>query len=274
MYRSALGLARAQLARPVAPAAATRSFANASVRLAAKPAEEQSAQHPGKSGLPHLENPSLSEEAVHADRLGQDPLKGHTAGSSTSTAGATAENVVDQVKDAANSVAQKVKDAANTLTGAGNPQKRSYHSTAIRRENPAGSKPAEEQSAQHPGKSGHDHLENPSMSEETVHADRTSKDPLPGDKKPSRQNNGGDKQKNNVSATAGQGGTAASVEPAGKPGGNDTRIEDLPDGEATKKSAESASLSPALPLEWNDPTKGDVRLKKRIIGIVAPQHWK
>lgn len=40
-------------------------------------AEEPSAQQPGKSPstLPHSENPSLSEEFVHADRSEEDPLR-------------------------------------------------------------------------------------------------------------------------------------------------------------------------------------------------------
>lgn len=107
-----------------------------------------------------------------------------------------------RVQDAANLVAGRAKETADAVTanvggplggssndGSSSPQKRSYHSSAVRRapENPEGSKPVEEQSAQHPGQSGHDHLENPSMSEEDVHADRTGADPLPGDKKPSRQ---------------------------------------------------------------------------------------
>lgn len=232
-------------------AAIPRSFATFTPRLAGKPVEEQSAQHPGKSDVPHLENPSLSEEVIHGERLGVDPLAGkhHHDGSSTSSSAAgTAEKVVDQVKDAASKVAEKVKDAASTVTGAGNPQKRSYHSSAIRRapENPEGSKPVEEQSAQHPGKSGIDHLENPSMSEEHVHADRTAHDPLPGDKKPSRQDNKAP-NKNNVSRPP-LGGDQ--VEPAGKLA--TASVDDLPDGEATKKSMESASsfapFSPLLPL--------------------------
>lgn len=226
---------------PIDRATVPRSFATFTPRLAGKPVEEQSAQHPGKSDVPHLENPTLSEEAVHADLLDVDPLAGkHHHGSSTSSsATGTAEKVVDQVKDAASKVAEKVKDAASTVTGAGNPQKRSYHSSAIRRapENPEGSKPVEEQSAQHPGKSGIDHLENPSMSEEHVHADRTAHDPLPGDKKPSRQDNKAP-NKNNVSRPP-LGGGGGQVEPAGKPA--TASVDDLPDGEANKKSIESAS---------------------------------
>ncbi|GAA5988761.1 hypothetical protein JCM10908_006159 [Rhodotorula pacifica] len=254
MYRNTLNLARpivrAQLARPAA-AALPRSFATSSARLAGKPAEEQSAQHPGKSGLPHLENPSLSEEAVHADRLGPDPLKGQKTTTSTTTGSVTgtAEKVAEQVKDAASKVAETVKDAASSITG-NKGQKRSYHSSAVRRappkkENPEGSKPVEEQSAQHPGKSDIDHLENPSMSEEHVHADRHAHDPLPGDKKPSRQENKG--KSNNVSSNEGasgkaSGGLGVKVEPAGKPRKS---VDDLPDGEATKRSIESASPTSA-----------------------------
>ena len=246
-------------------AAVPRSFATFTPCLAGKPVEEQSAQHPGKSDVPHLENPTLSEDAVHADRLDIDPLAGkHHHGSST--AAGTAEKVVDQVKDAASKVAEKVKDAASTVTGAGNPQKRSYHSSAIRRapaeENPEGSKPVEEQSAQHPGKSGIDHLENPSMSEEHVHADRTAHDPLPGDQKPSRRDNKAP-NKNNVSRAPLGGGQ---VEPAGKPA--TASVDDLPDGEATKRSIESASsfapFSPLLP-----PSRSSLS-SKRLGRVSAP----
>ncbi|GAA6023155.1 hypothetical protein JCM8202_001004 [Rhodotorula sphaerocarpa] len=202
MYRAALSavrpLARAPLAKRPVPAAVPRAFATASVRLAGKPAEEQSAQHPGTSGHEHLENPSLSEEVVHADRENQDPLKGKAKKAGQ----ADAPSMGKRVQDAANLVAGRAKETADAVTanvggplggssndGSSSPQKRSYHSSAVRRapENPEGSKPVEEQSAQHPGQSGHDHLENPSMSEEDVHADRTGADPLPGDKKPSRQ---------------------------------------------------------------------------------------
>ncbi|BGP00534.1 hypothetical protein RTBOTA2_004818 [Rhodotorula toruloides] len=182
--------------------------------------EHQSAQHPGKSDIDHLENPSLSEEIVHADRDAPDPLK---KGPSAAGAAGAASSAAEQVKDAASKAANAVKDAASTLTG----QKRSYHSSAVRRTGATsneGSKPVEEQSAQHPGKSGHDHLENPSMSEETVHADRTQKDPLPDQKKAGKSKKGGD-------------GTS-SVSPAGQP---KEKIEDLPDEEATRRSMESAS---------------------------------
>ncbi|GEM12398.1 memo-related protein [Rhodotorula toruloides] len=193
---------------------------NGTTKEGSKPAEEQSAQHPGKSDIDHLENPSLSEEIVHADRDALDPLKKvHAAAGAAGAASSAAE----QVKDAANKAANAVKDAASTLTG----QKRSYHSSAVRRSGATsneGSKPVEEQSAQHPGKSGHDHLENPSMSEETVHADRTHKDPLPDQKKAGRSKSDGK-------------GTSR-VSPAGQPEGN---IEDLPDEEATRRSMESAS---------------------------------
>ncbi|GAA5862483.1 hypothetical protein JCM3774_002532 [Rhodotorula dairenensis] len=256
MYRNALNLTRPLVRAQVARPAAARSFATFSPRFAAgKPVEGQSAQHPGKSDVPHLENPSLSEEVVHGERLPVDPLEGkHHHPATTSGAGSTvtgtAEKVVEQVKDAASKVAETVKDAAGTVTGNNTNQKRSYHSSAVRRapqsENPEGSKPVEEQSAQHPGKSGLDHLENPSMSEEHVHADRTAQDPLPGDKKPSRQEN---KDKNSVSP------------PAGNSASPRRALDDLPDGDATKKSVESAScpihfspLSLSLFLSHSDPS--------------------
>ncbi|KAM0791755.1 hypothetical protein ACM66B_004022 [Microbotryomycetes sp. NB124-2] len=76
-----------------------------------------SAQHPGKSGLDHLENPSLSEEAVHAEKHGQDPLsesqktKSSTPSSGAPTQSSGAQGAWDKVKEAASQVKDKVEKA-------------------------------------------------------------------------------------------------------------------------------------------------------------------
>ncbi|KAK4050657.1 hypothetical protein OIV83_003383 [Microbotryomycetes sp. JL201] len=75
-----------------------------------------SAQHPGKSGLDHLENPSLSEEAVHAEKHGQDPLSdSQKAKSSTPSSGAPTQGSGEGVKEQAQGAWDKVKDAAGQL---------------------------------------------------------------------------------------------------------------------------------------------------------------
>lgn len=221
-------------ANPLKPSGTGRGFHTSAFRRAAggAPVEDQSAQHPGKSGHEHLENPTLSEEVVHADRAPVDPLKAkHTTGS----ASASAQSAVDEAKSTASKVTDAVKDVAGKVAdavGAGNSQKRSYHSSAVRRA--PGGKPAEEQSAQHPGKSGHDHLENPSMSEEGVHADRTSKDPLPDQKKASTKKEKGEGSgAGKVSASAPVSTTMTTT--------TTSSVEDLPDGEATRRSMERES---------------------------------
>lgn len=67
---------------PLKPGAAGRGFhTSARVGASSKPVEEQSAQHPGKSDIDHLENPSLSEEVgalfslfLSSPRTATDPL--------------------------------------------------------------------------------------------------------------------------------------------------------------------------------------------------------
>ncbi|GAA6039240.1 hypothetical protein JCM8097_003222 [Rhodosporidiobolus ruineniae] len=181
-----------------------------------------SAQHPGKSDIDHLENPSLSEEAVHADREPVDPLKavntaGGKLGDAASQASATASSVAQKAGEAVKSAADSVKSAFDSATGGAAGGKRGFSTSAARRNDPDA---PEEQSAQHPGKSGHDHLDNPSMSEEHVHADRTSKDPLPDHAK------AGQKKKAKESA-----GVKDNVSELNKKG-----VDELPDGESTLRS--------------------------------------
>ncbi|GAA6063433.1 hypothetical protein JCM10212_002619 [Sporobolomyces blumeae] len=90
--------------------------------------EHHDPHHPGSTPISHLDNPSLSEEAVHAEKHSTDPLPDHAKSSSKS-------------------------------------------SPAVG---------ADEADPQHPGKIGPDHLENPSLSEAFVHADRDAVDPLKG----------------------------------------------------------------------------------------------
>ncbi|GAA5864388.1 hypothetical protein JCM8547_005807 [Rhodosporidiobolus lusitaniae] len=231
---------------PLKPGAASRSYHTSAVLRAGKPVEEQSAQHPGKSDIDHLENPSLSEEAVHADRIPSDPLpasqkKGYTDAEPArvragETVGSTIENVTDsaastvkktadsaadtasQLGDQASQLASKaagaVKDAFNKATGSGS---RSFSTSARAMDK---GKPVEEQSAQHPGKSDIDHLENPSMSEEAVHAEKHAEDPLPEEHKSSK------KDKANESA-----GVKDNVREA-----RQKDVDDLPDGDQTVRS--------------------------------------
>ncbi|GAA5938100.1 hypothetical protein JCM3775_005341 [Rhodotorula graminis] len=216
----------------VTPSIIPRGFrTTALARNASKPVEEQSAQHPGKSGHDHLENPSLSEEAVHADRAPVDPIQdvkvggspsaSDSAAAAASSASSTARSAVDEAKSTAQSAMDAVKDVAGKVADAvGAGQKRSYSSSAVRRAE--GGKPVEEQKAQHPEKSGHDHMEKPSRAAEEVHADRSSKDPLPDHKKASTKTEGA--STNKVS-----GGTVDK--------------DQLPDGEATRRSMERESRS-------------------------------
>ena len=217
----------------VTPSLIPRGFrTTALARKASKPVEEQSAQHPGKSGHDHLENPSLSEEAVHADRAPVDPIQNVKVGGSpsvsdsaaaaASSASSTARSAVDEAKSTAQSAMDAVKDVAGKVAdavGAGSGQKRSYSSSAVRRAE--GGKPVEEQKAQHPEKSGHEHMEKPSRAAEEVHADRSSKDPLPDHKKASTKQEGG------ASTNKVSGGTVDK--------------DQLPDGEATRRSMERES---------------------------------
>ncbi|KAK4701606.1 hypothetical protein P7C70_g4625, partial [Phenoliferia sp. Uapishka_3] len=48
---------------------------NAGVRAGREEEVDPDPQHLEKSGLPHLEKPTLSEEVVHAEKYGEDPLK-------------------------------------------------------------------------------------------------------------------------------------------------------------------------------------------------------
>ncbi|GAA5932510.1 uncharacterized protein JCM15063_001247 [Sporobolomyces koalae] len=124
------------------------------------------AQHPGKAaGVDHLENPSLSEAFVHADREGADPLAGKTVNAKSNPAQA-ASGIASNLANAADKVAGAVKDAVG-LGG-----KKSF-STSARQS-------TEEKTTPHLDKSGHDHLDKPSLPEEEVHADKTDKDPLSG----------------------------------------------------------------------------------------------
>ncbi|GAA5995040.1 hypothetical protein JCM5350_004219 [Sporobolomyces pararoseus] len=126
------------------------------------------AQHPGRAAAPsHLENPSLSEAFVHADREGTDPLAGKTVNAKSHPA-QTASGVASNLASAAGKVAGAVKDAVG-LGGAGG--KKSF-STSVRQ--------SKESETQHLEKSGHDHLDKPSVPEEEVHADKSDKDPLAG----------------------------------------------------------------------------------------------
>lgn len=88
-------------------APAFRTLSTSAVRASGS---EPTAQHPLKSDIDHLENPSHSEEAIHAEKHAQDPLPDHkkaSSGSSSSTTGTVedlkqkASEVIDQVKDAA-----------------------------------------------------------------------------------------------------------------------------------------------------------------------------
>ncbi|GAA5973209.1 hypothetical protein JCM11641_006326 [Rhodosporidiobolus odoratus] len=197
---------------PLKPAGTGRGYHTSAVlRAASKPVEEQSAQHPGKSDIDHLENPSLSEEVVHADRETADPLAASAKASAKIDDAAdhleeSAKGAAKQAEGAAKEAAKVVKDALG---------KRTFSTSAISRKDEP-----EEQSAQHPGKSGHDHLDNPSMSEETVHADRTEKDPLPKEHKAST------KKKTEESA-----GVKDKVSELKK-----KPVDDLPDGESTLRS--------------------------------------
>ncbi|GAA5837272.1 hypothetical protein JCM11251_004952 [Rhodosporidiobolus azoricus] len=226
-------------AQPLTPRLSTAVCASlpryhtSAVLRAAKPVEEQSAQHPGKSDIEHLENPSLSEEAVHADREAPDPLS--PSAKASAKAGETAfgaadgvKNVADQASSAADNVAgqagatlkkaaEAVKDAVNTVTGGG---KRTFSTTAISRNDKR--KDDGHEPAQHLDKSGHDHLDKPSVSEETTHADRSAHDPLPDEKKASNKT----KSEANQSA-----GVKDNVSEAKK-----KDVDDLPDGESTLRS--------------------------------------
>ncbi|GAA6021026.1 hypothetical protein JCM11491_005970 [Sporobolomyces phaffii] len=138
------------------------------------------AQHPGRAaGSEHLENPSLSEAYVHADK-DVDPLAGKTVNAKSHPVEA-ASGVASNLAAAAGKVAGAVKDAVG-LGGAGANNKRAFSTTA---------RPANEHGAttQHLEKSGHEHLDKPSVAEEEVHADKAgdSKDPLPDHQKASER---------------------------------------------------------------------------------------
>ncbi|GAA5846275.1 hypothetical protein JCM3766R1_002193 [Sporobolomyces carnicolor] len=127
------------------------------------------AQHPGRSAAPdHLENPSLSEAFVHADK-GPDPLAGKTKNASSHPIDA-ASGVASNLASAAGKVAGAVKEAV----GLGNANKRSF-STSVARPK----EDNDEGATQHLEKSGHSHLDKPSVAEEETHADKSDKDPLP-----------------------------------------------------------------------------------------------
>ncbi|BGP19155.1 hypothetical protein JCM10213_006499 [Rhodosporidiobolus nylandii] len=221
---SARQLTRAARPQPAAPrfvpALAARALHTSNVVRVQS--DEADPQHPGKSDIDHLENPSLSEEAVHADREPVDPLK------ATKKAGSKIEDAAHQVQDAAKNAAKQaegaaeqaqssLKQAADAVKDAFNSAKgKKFHTSAVSRSG----KPVEEQSAQHPGKSGHEHLDNPSMSEETVHADRSQKDPLPDSHKSS--------EKKKAKESAGVKDNVSEL--------RTKETDDLPDGESTLRS--------------------------------------
>ncbi|GAA5869111.1 hypothetical protein JCM1840_000472 [Sporobolomyces johnsonii] len=147
-------------------------------------------QHPGRSDIEHLDNPSMSEEFVHADREDVDPLKGDArkvGGGSTGSGGAATTTTGGGLAGAASKVVDAMKDAVGASTG-----KKSFSTSARVRlaAKKKGSDGDEGVSAQHPGKSGHDHLDNPSLSEETVHADKHAADPLEGTGKKASERKG------------------------------------------------------------------------------------
>ncbi|SCZ95290.1 BZ3500_MvSof-1268-A1-R1_Chr11-2g03409 [Microbotryum saponariae] len=61
------------------------------------PASQHRAGKP--PGLDHLENPSHSEEVIHAERVGKDPLGKDTTGGSASEAWDKVKQVAEDVKD-------------------------------------------------------------------------------------------------------------------------------------------------------------------------------
>ncbi|GAA5914700.1 uncharacterized protein JCM6883_001044 [Sporobolomyces salmoneus] len=150
-----------------ASSSSSSSATTASTSFASK--EQVDAQHPGRAAAPEgLDNPSLSEAFVHADK-GPDPLAGKTKNASSHPID-TASGVASNVASAASKVAGAVKDAVG-LGG-----KRSF-STSVRQ--------MKEGETQHLEKSGHDHLDKPSVAEEETHADKSNKDPLPKEQKAS-----------------------------------------------------------------------------------------
>ncbi|KAM0751142.1 hypothetical protein T439DRAFT_226569 [Meredithblackwellia eburnea MCA 4105] len=100
---------------------------------------EHRPHHPGRSDIEHLEDPTSSEESVHADRI---PV--------------STDDLVNK---------------ANKKSGS----KRGLHTSARDLLQPA---PGDARWGQHVQKSGHDHLDQPTVAEEAVHADRSSKNPL------------------------------------------------------------------------------------------------
>ncbi|GAA5957815.1 hypothetical protein JCM21900_004561 [Sporobolomyces salmonicolor] len=155
---------------------------SAVARSAADPREGDgtTVQHPGRSDIEHLDNPSMSEEFVHADREDVDPLKGNArkVGGGGGAASTTTAAAGGGIAGAATKVVDAMKDAVGATTG-----KKSF-STSARARLAAAKQDSDADdegvSAQHPGKSGHSHLDNPSLSEENVHADMHAHDPLEG----------------------------------------------------------------------------------------------
>ncbi|ORY84688.1 hypothetical protein BCR35DRAFT_303013 [Leucosporidium creatinivorum] len=86
-------------------APAARFLSTSAPRLSGS---ETTSQHPGKSGIDHLDpqQSTASEEAVHSDKHARDPLAPHQK-----KGGNKAETAWDNVKKTAEDVADKVKDA-------------------------------------------------------------------------------------------------------------------------------------------------------------------
>ncbi|GAA5950153.1 hypothetical protein JCM3765_004217 [Sporobolomyces pararoseus] len=152
---------------PLAPHQKASTSSSSQSQSSSSSSEGQvDAQHPGRAAAPsHLENPSLSEAFVHADREGADPLAGKTVNAKSHPAQA-ASGVASNLASAAGKVAGAVKDAVGLGGG-----KKSF-STSVRQ--------SKEGETQHLEKSGHSHLDKPSVPEEEVHADKSDKDPLAG----------------------------------------------------------------------------------------------
>jgi len=152
---------------PLAPHQKASSSSTTSTSTSSS-AQNIDAQHPGPGiGPDHLENPSLSEAFVHADRDGADPLAGKTVNAKS--------HPIEQASGAASNLANaagKVVESVKEAVGLGG--KRSF-STYTRR-----MAESKHEDKTHPEKSGHEHLEKPSQPEEEVHADKSDKDPLAG----------------------------------------------------------------------------------------------
>lgn len=184
---------------PLKPGAAKRSYHTSAVLRKASPAAEQpaSAQHTKNTKIDHLaETVSASEEAVHADRLAEDPLS-KTAKASSAVEGAagkvqeTASLLGGQTAELAGKAAGAVKSAASTVkeTIAKATGTKAFSTSAVASKEPSSQ---QEVSGQHNKNDHIEHLgETVSSSEEAVHAEKHAHDPLPDSKKASK----GEKEK-------------------------------------------------------------------------------